>query len=67
MNLDASDTEKLDSKFTKFHIIFFKYIFDKKPLIQEYASSVLAKLYQLGDNEIKQKLVQDLRKVLNGF
>ena len=70
MNLDSSDPSKLDeklhSRLTKFQIIFFKYMFDKKPLIQEYASSVLTKLYQLGDNEIKQKLVKDLSKALSG-
>lgn len=53
-------------KLLKFQSIFFKYMFDKKEEIQEYASSVLTKLYQLGDEETKKKLVKDLNRALGG-
>ncbi|CAI2382409.1 unnamed protein product [Moneuplotes crassus] len=51
---------------TNFQNIFFKYMFDKKELIQELASNVLTKLYHIGDAETKKKLVQNLSKALGG-
>lgn len=58
--------KELQDELPKLQGIFFKFMFDKKDEIQEYASNVLGKLYQLGDKDIKEKLVKDLSTALSG-
>ena len=64
--LNSPLIRKCQQELTKFQGIYFKYMFDKKDLIQECASNVLTKLYHLGDEETRKKLVSNLTKALGG-
>ena len=64
MNSDVANVWQ--EKLIQFQSIFFKYIFDKKDVIQEWASNVLTKLYQLGDANTREQLVANLTKTLSG-
>lgn len=46
--------------------IFLKYIFDKKAAIQDISSKALTLIYQIGDSEVKESLVQSLSATLTG-
>jgi len=43
-----------------------KYIFDKKAAIQDISSKALTLIYQIGDAEVKESLVQSLSLTLTG-
>ena len=38
-------------------MLFLKYIFDMKPLVQEIASKALTFIYKIGNEQIKEALV----------
>lgn len=64
--LNSDLVKNCQEQLTQFQGVFFKYIFDKKEVIQECASNVLTKLYQLGDAETRKRLVKDLTRALGG-
>jgi proteasome component ECM29 len=43
-----------------------KYIFDKKPTICDISSKALTLIYQIGDADVKESLVQSLSQILAG-
>jgi hypothetical protein len=57
---------EFQSTFQKIQHILFEFVFDKKPIIQEYASILMSKVYKLADREIKEMLVVDIFEEFGG-
>lgn len=56
----------IQDRFVEIQKIFLKYIFDKKPAIQDISSKALTLIYKTGSAEIKESLVQSLSSTLTG-
>jgi hypothetical protein len=54
----------MQEKFVQIQMLFLKYIFDMKPLVQEISSKALTFIYKIGNEQIKEALVQSLSQVL---
>ena len=66
LQLYGKTEEFMKEKFVEMQKMFLKYIFDKKPAIQDISSKALTLIYQIGSPEVKESLVQSLSQRLAG-
>jgi hypothetical protein len=66
VELYGAKKKEIQEMFLPIQKVFLKFLFDRKPFMQDLSSKALSKIYNLGTAEVRTMLVDSLSQTLSG-
>ncbi|CDW80673.1 proteasome-associated protein ecm29 homolog [Stylonychia lemnae] len=66
IELYGQKSKAIQERFLTYQRVFIKFLFDRKTSMQDLSSKALSKIYNLGNSDVRVRLVESLSKTLSG-